>query len=371
MFNLFPNMPDERKYGLAALGMGMSQLAAGQPVNLQPAMGAMMERKQRADMKRSLQESGVLDRFTPEQRAILASMPPNAAQQVIASVLFREPEPAPKPIEVNGQLVDPRTYEVLGDYRTPEAPKPNVTLVGPGDPSRTTFGLPDDGRTYEVEYDPQTMQVLDYSMPGGAGTNVTTNVDMGGDVWNSETAKWASKWLGSLAEQGAQASAEIGQIEVISDLLAQGDIGGTADAWKSWAQNAFGVSISGGKVEALNAAISKLVPQQRPPGSGEMSDSDLKLFKESLPQLVNSPEGNQIIVETMRGLAEYKRAQGEVAAQALLGRMTRKEALEAIYALPDPLAAARERIKALSSDLPDEEARRRALEAVQGVLNDG
>lgn len=91
MFGDNPNTP----YGLMALGQGLSQLGTGQPVNMAPAMDAMMQRKERADMKRSLQESGVLNRFTPEQRAILASMPPSAAQQVIASVLFREPA-APK-----------------------------------------------------------------------------------------------------------------------------------------------------------------------------------------------------------------------------------------------------------------------------------
>jgi len=86
----------ETPYGLMAIGQGLSQLGAGQPVNLQPAMEAMQARRQRADMKRQMEESGILGQFTPQQQALLASMPPNAAQEVIASVLFREPDPAPK-----------------------------------------------------------------------------------------------------------------------------------------------------------------------------------------------------------------------------------------------------------------------------------
>lgn len=47
---------------------------------------------------------------------------------------YRPPPDAPKPLEINGQLVDPTTGRVIGDYRTPETPKPieiNGQLVDP------------------------------------------------------------------------------------------------------------------------------------------------------------------------------------------------------------------------------------------------
>lgn len=46
-----------------------------------------------------------------------------------------------RPVEINGQLVDPNTREVLGDYRTPEAAKPAVP------PSGYRFGA--DGQSLE------------------------------------------------------------------------------------------------------------------------------------------------------------------------------------------------------------------------------
>lgn len=50
-------------------------------------------------------------------------------------LFFDAPDAPSKPIEVNGQLVDPVTHEVLGDYRTPpEPPKPliiNNQIVDP------------------------------------------------------------------------------------------------------------------------------------------------------------------------------------------------------------------------------------------------
>lgn len=110
----------ERKIALSGIGLGMSQLAAGQPVNLSSAQAALQDRMESARMKQALEGSGVMERFTPEQRAILASMPPAAAMQVISGEVFRREEPV-RPIEVNGQLVNPMTGEVIGDYRTPDA----------------------------------------------------------------------------------------------------------------------------------------------------------------------------------------------------------------------------------------------------------
>src|SRR5690606_8300939 len=84
--------------------------------------------------------------------------------------------------------------------------------------------------------------------------------------------------------------------------------------------------------------INKLVPTQRQPGSGTMSDRDVELFKRSLPSLWNKPGGNERILSVMRGLAEYKLGQGDIAQQVLGGTMSRQEATEALKRLPNPLA---------------------------------
>lgn len=110
-------MNPERASAFQALGMGLSQLGAGQPVDLSPAYDALRARQQRAEAQKALEGSGVMERFTPEQRAVLAQMEPGAAQKIIAYSLFNKPEPV-KPITVNNQLVNPETGEVIGDYRT-------------------------------------------------------------------------------------------------------------------------------------------------------------------------------------------------------------------------------------------------------------
>lgn len=167
----------------------------------------------------------------------------------------------------------------------------------------------------------------------------TINVDTRGEnKWEETVAKSQATMFSEIATNGINAQGEIAQINEMESLLSEG-LGGTVDVWQQWAQDTLGVNIgAGGASEAFSSLVSRLVPQQRPPGSGQMSDRDVQLFKESLPQLVNSPQGNALILETMRGMAEFKRAQGEIANSALVGRISRQEAMEQLYKLPDPLA---------------------------------
>lgn len=168
-------------------------------------------------------------------------------------------------------------------------------------------------------------------------------VNVGGKVesaFETEAAKGQAAIFNAMIEGGNAAQAQLGQVAVIEELLNSG-VGGTGDALKMAIQDNLGINVgAGGNAEALSAVISQLVPAQRPPGSGQMSDRDVQLFQRSLPQLINTPEGNQIITATMRGMAEFRRAQGQIATDVTLGKMTREEGLQALAALPDPMAAA-------------------------------
>ncbi len=211
---------------------------------------------------------------------------------------------------------------------------------------------------------------LEAQLSGQLKTGNSVTIDNKAEsAFEVESAKATAKMLGGMTENGVAARGELAQITELEGFLDQG-VGGTADTWKAWAQDTLGVNIgAGGQVEAFSALINKLVPQQRPPGSGQMSDRDVQLFKSSLPQLVNSPEGNRLILETMRGMANFKRAQGEIAQQVMIGRMSREEGLTALYELPDPLAEFREArpsVKGGEGDLPDDPAAiRKELEALR------
>jgi hypothetical protein len=209
------------------------------------------------------------------------------------------------------------------------------------DAANILFTAPKDDRTaLQKNYEYARSQGMsDAEARTWATSAPVTNIQMGdkaGTAFEVEAAKGQATMFNEMIKQGVDANADLGQIDVIDQLLGQVN-GGTADAWRSWAQQSLNVDLgTGGSVEALNAAVNRLVPAQRTPGSGTMSDRDVALFKSSLPQLINSPEGNKIITETMRAMALYKRAQGQIAGEVMAQTKTRAQAIKELQALPDP-----------------------------------
>jgi hypothetical protein len=55
--------------------------------------------------------------------------------------------------------------------------------------------------------------------------------------------------------------------------------------------------------------------------------------------LGNTPDGNQIISDTLEAVANYKIQAAEIASAALRGEITRAQSEKALRALPDPWTA--------------------------------
>lgn len=238
-----------------------------------------------------------------------------------------------------------RTVQWLRSLGTPQAIQAADALETGAIDAQTAVAFAtkkqDDGKT-------ALMQNYEYALSQGMTpeqarqwVSNSPTVNVGGKAetaFETESAKAQAGFFNTAMQAGMDAKSQLGQIGVMEGLLASG-VGGTADAWKAWAQDTLGINVgAGGGVEALNATINQLVPAQRAPGSGTMSDRDVALFKSSLPALVNSPEGNRIIVATMRGMAEYKVAMGEIATAVAMGQMSREDGLARMAALPDPMA---------------------------------
>jgi flagellum-specific peptidoglycan hydrolase FlgJ len=172
---------------------------------------------------------------------------------------------------------------------------------------------------------------------GGGGTSITNNLGGGQSEFDKKTQGFMAEEAQAIATQGMQAQRNISQIDQLGTLLETAGSGaGTAF---TAAASRLGLKLDGAsEVEAANAIISQLVPQQRPRGSGTMSDADLALFKNSLPQLMNTPEGNKIIIDTMRNIALYDIDRGKIARQQQLGQLTQEKAIQAYEQLGNPLA---------------------------------
>lgn len=175
-----------------------------------------------------------------------------------------------------------------------------------------------------------------------SGANSTeVNIDQKAEgQFRKELATQQAKTYTDMANDGLNANADIAIIDELGSLL-QGQ-GGAMTGLKAWAaQKGIDVGEATDDLQAASALINKLVPTQRQAGSGSMSDRDVELFKSSLPSLWNQPGGNLKILQVMRGMAEYRKAQGDIAAKVVQEELTPQEARKLLQALPNPLAGIR------------------------------
>lgn len=174
---------------------------------------------------------------------------------------------------------------------------------------------------------------------GGSGT--TVNVDTGGGKQFEEAfAKGDAATIETVYNSGLQASRNIGRINQLETLLSSVPTGAVG-ALKQVAGE-FGINTADlDDIQSAQAIINSLVPEQRQPGSGPMSDADLALFKQSLPRIINQPGGNKTIVDTMRAIAQYD-AEGAAIVQKLrAGEIDRAAAFRMLQERKNPLESFR------------------------------
>jgi hypothetical protein len=186
-------------------------------------------------------------------------------------------------------------------------------------------------------------------------------VNMGGEGGvTQEAAKVITKRADILSQQGQNARRSIGMLNALEREL-QSSPQGIGGAFVNLAGN-LGLEFDGtSAAQAAQAIISRMVPEQRAPGSGPMSDSDLELFKQSLPRLINTPEGNRKIIETLRGVLEYDMQMGAISDDLLLGKLTPEDAISKYQSLQNPLSWVQS-----EATMPTDDERRKALELLTG-----
>ena len=177
----------------------------------------------------------------------------------------------------------------------------------------------------------------DYQMQQKRAGASQVNIDQKAEgAFDKKLAENQANSFDAMATDGMNAKADLAVLGELQGLIA--GKGGTFDGL-SGALAKYGIGGEGiSDIQAAQALINKLVPSQRSPGSGSMSDRDVELFTRSLPSLWNTPGGNQKIMGVMMGLAEYRQAQGDIAQQVMTGQITREAAIAKLRALPNPLA---------------------------------
>tara|TARA_R110000772_G_scaffold43624_1_gene100457 strand:- start:44 stop:1234 length:1191 start_codon:yes stop_codon:yes gene_type:complete len=240
-------------------------------------------------------------------------------------------------------------------------------MISPTDAAGQLLTAPKDSRTSGIkEYQQAVSQgfkgtFLDYktAISKAGATNVTVGGE-GTEAFEKEFGKLDAQALADVAVAGASASRSIAQIDRLEGLLGNVPTGMAANL-KQIAGN-FGIPTEGlDDIQAAAALINSLVPAQRPPGSGPMSDADLELFKRSLPRIINSPGGNQIIIDTMRGLAQYDAIGSEIVQRFRAKEISKVDAFKLLNSRPDPFAS----FKAPSGTAPPDMSAEDALKLLE------
>ena len=172
---------------------------------------------------------------------------------------------------------------------------------------------------------------------GASNINIDAAGQKADQKFAEQFASGDAKALGEIATAGMAARRNVSRIDRLEELIKANPTGGLA-ALQSRAGE-FGINTKGlSEIQAAQALINSLVPEQRQPGSGPMSDADLALFKESLPRIINQPDGNRRIIGTMRGIAQYDAEGAAIVQQLREGKLNRAQAFEALQNRVNPLA---------------------------------
>ena len=309
-----------RREGLLNLGFALLQSSQGQPGQGRPRLGQiigqagpvgiqayqssfddtlrqLLAAQQMQDLQRKRQQeaaqqqaiSSYIETLPEDQRARFQAFPTQAAE-----AMFREPKQAPG---------------VVGEY--------NAALEAGLIPPGTTL----------------TQYVEMKKPPAPSATAIA-----GGEMlpFMRKAQESQATTFNDIQKSGMTAQNSLRTVNQLEKYLSKVDTGATA-ALKQFAGN-FGIETKGlSDIQAATALINRLVPQQRPPGSGTMSDADLALFKQSLPRIINQPGGNQQIINSIKEVNKYLIEEGKIATDVLAGKITPEEGARRMQSLANPL----------------------------------
>jgi hypothetical protein len=170
-------------------------------------------------------------------------------------------------------------------------------------------------------------------------TNITLDTRAENEL-EKERGKGLGGRLNKVAEDGLKADEDSAILSRLTQLNSAVDPG-TRTAVMNSIREATGLALdpNADNVQAFQAAVNYLVPRMRVPGTGASSDIDIAKFTKSLPDLLGTPGGNELVLQTLGGLVQQRKARAEIAAAWQRGEIDPKEADARMKALPDPFEA--------------------------------
>ena len=163
------------------------------------------------------------------------------------------------------------------------------------------------------------MNFAEYSQSTSGGTTV--------NMGDKESDKLQAKRIDDFYGAGTIASSALQDFAVMEELIGLGPQGPLQGAIAEM----FPFTSDAGT--ALTSIINRVAPTLRVEGSGSTSDIEYAGMLKSLPKLMNTPEGNRLVLQIMRNKAQMNMLYGQIAERVYTGELSRQDAFKEISKL--------------------------------------
>ena len=163
------------------------------------------------------------------------------------------------------------------------------------------------------------MNFAEYSQSTSGGTTV--------NMGDRESDKLQAKRIDDFYGAGTIASSALQDFAVMEELIGLGPQGPLQGAIAEM----FPFTSDAGT--ALTSIINRVAPTLRVEGSGSTSDIEYAGMLKSLPKLMNTPEGNRLVLQIMRNKAQMNMLYGQIAERVYTGELSRQDAFKEISKL--------------------------------------
>ena len=236
----------------------------------------------------------------------------------------------PEMITDQGQMItqrlggDPTAQSIQG-FESSEQYRPMT------EQERTSFGIPQGvpSRMNIRTGKPETM--------GSGGININTAPDTPAfsDQMRQRTMEGFIPTRESLNEQ-RMAITTFGKVEQMANSLNAQDMSGAEKVLRSMLPDlSISLADPNGFLAVADSLRTQVAPQMRVAGSGSTSDIEFKAYLGSLPSLLQSVEGRQVLVESFRPAEERAKQKIELARKFAIGQITFQEYLDQDLALDE------------------------------------
>jgi hypothetical protein len=345
--------------GLTSLGLGLLRASRGQPGQGRPSIAQaigevgpvalqsyqqsfdktladalrgvqiqeMQKRKQQQEAGRTALQQAYERMSGLTDRGALAVPGLPAGPRVERAALVGQRQPMSQQ-EVLGLAmnpnIDPESAKRIVDIAQLSAPKAGPGVVGEYQAALAAGLIP------------QGTSLQDYIGLKKPPAPTATAIAGGKDPFAEAASKKQAEDFSDIKKSGDNARRTLRDVTRLGSILEKSP--GGIEAGLKLAAGNFGINTKGlTDLQSAEAIINRLVPQQRPPGSGTMSDADLDLFKKSLPRIINQPGGNKAIIDYLKGINEYLIKEGEIASEVLNKKITPAEGDARLMSLQNPL----------------------------------